>query len=269
MTERSESKLSVLASTCISSAVYAIVLNPLDVIKNTQIGSLNRLSVKHSIEQIISHKGLPNLWRGISPSLVSILGVNLVHYSLYEILRPPLDDWFGSLGSGLSAMVAKLTAVIVSSPIERFKTSLMGTGSGQLSFSNIGFSGLRVTLVRDVLFSGTFFLTMENLHKKHKDKHPNISRTLSCTTGAILATLITHPFDVIKTKLQTRNCCYSHLEKIPFSGIKLIVKREGLQTLTHGIWPRLGRLVLGVNIYINLYEYFKQYFDKHNFYMID
>lgn len=161
--------------------------------------------------------------------------MNIIHYTLYELLRPSFDDTFGSFGPGIAGVVAKCSAVIATSPLEKFKTMLMGTGSGTFTLSYSGFSGLKATLIRDAIFSGVFFFTMENLHQNFKEKNEHLSRILSCTAAATLAAVLTHPFDVVKTKLQTRFCCYGHLEKIPFSAVKVIQKSEGMKSLTIGI----------------------------------
>lgn len=173
-----------------------------------------------------------------------------------------MDINLGSASPGISAMIARLTSVLLSSPMEKLKTSVQGTGSGQFSLFSSGFQGFRATVIRDLIYSGTFFSLLENTHATLKDKHYLFSRTVSCTLAAVTAVLITHPFDVVKTKLQTRNSHYYELEKNPFSALKYLCKNEGCHALTTGIWPRMGKLVLGVNIYINFYEFLKKFFDN-------
>ena len=260
MTERGHSRKTVLAASSISTVIYAVVLNPFEVVKNTQIASYNHLSIPQTIRLIKAKSGFKGLWRGTVPAFLSTLISNLVYYSLYEELKPKADYYFQRLGPGLAAATSRAFSAAVASPVERLRTSVQGTGSGGFSLKTKGFQGLQATLYRDIIFSFSFFFLMENTYKVAKE-YP-LGRVLSTAFGGLVAVGVTQPFDVLKTKIQTNT--YSFKKRNSFYGVKKILLEEGFRGTCRGLAARQTKLVLGLVLYINTYELLKQFLSSIN-----
>lgn len=257
MTERGHSKSAIMGASALSTFIYVSALTPFDVVKNFSIASFPPRTSLESFRHIISENKVRGLWRGFFPGIVSNATSNMVYYPIYESARPWADKHFGSLGSGVAGVLARAASVAVSSPAERIKTSVQGTGAATIVFNWKAFTGLQATLYRDIMFSGAFFLIMENLYKKLSEQEVVGARIISSLVGGSVAVLLTNPFDVLKTKIQTQYCCFEDYENKPFKGMKSIAKNEGWRGLFWGVGPRLSKLVSGLVIYINTYEYFK------------
>jgi solute carrier family 25, member 39/40 len=243
-----------LYSSGISTAIYTFTLTPLDVIKNTQISSTQSSPLK-AIRQLVKSNGIKSLWRGLSASLLTTYSSNLIYYPLYEKTRPLMENEFGWIGPGISAIGCRFLAVLITLPMERFRTNLQGTGFKRFSLSSFG---LKATLSRDLIFGFIFFMTMENLYDYLKHEYPNSARTISCSIGALSAGTLTHPFDVVKTKIQTKLCCYSYLDKHLYKGLDFLYKTQGYKALFIGFQARITKIVFGLVLYINSYEYIKK-----------
>ena len=138
---------------------------------------------------------------------------------------------------------------------ERVRTAIQATGRGVFTMKN--FAGIRATIIRDVIFSFTLFFVLENLHRTLEDLGKWKARTLSILAGSVAAVVTTQPFDVLKTKLQARPCCYGDYEARPFQALRDIAQTEGTWELTRGLGARALKLVPGVLVYLSIYEYTK------------
>lgn len=263
MTEKGHSVLAIWTSSIFSSIIYSGIFCPFDVVKNSlQVNSYLKPTARSIISKILQIEGIKGLWRGLPQSLAINLTGNITYYTLYETLRPKTEELFGSLGFAVAGGASKLMSATLVSPVERMRTQIQGLGQGELKLSLAGFRGIQATLMRDTLFSATYFTIMENLYIYLKPTHDEKNaRLISSIVGGSLAVLLTHPFDVTKTMLQTRNCCYENYQTRPFAALKVIVQKEGLVTLTQGLVPRFTKLVPGVVVYISLYEMFKKMID--------
>jgi solute carrier family 25 protein 39/40 len=69
----------------------------------------------------------------------------------------------------------------------------------------------------------------------------------------MLASLVTHPFDVLKTRIQV---IPSHLkqEVSAFGMLRKIVKEEGLRRLFAGVGPRTAKVAPACGLMIGCYE---------------
>lgn len=263
MTEKGHSVRAILGSSVFSSIIYSGIFCPFDVVKNSlQVNSYLKPTARSLISKILQNEGIKGLWRGFPQSIAINLAGNITYYTLYETLRPKAEELFGSLGFTVAGGVSRLISAIIVSPIERMKTQIQGLGHSDLKLSYAGFRGIQATLIRDTLFSATYFTIMENLYIHLKlNYNEKKARILSSMVGGSIAVVITHPFDVMKTMMQTRHCCYEDYQTKPFVALKVIVQKEGMKSLTQGLVPRYTKLVPGLVIYISLYEMFKKMID--------
>jgi hypothetical protein len=138
--------------------------------------------------------------------------------------------------------------------VERLRTSIQGIGEGKFE---LALKGLRVTLQRDIIFSFTYFTIWENLYKMIKPYEIQFDRTFAILVGSFSAALITHPLDVIKTKVQTRYLVFERFDKNTGLALREIFRNEGLAGLYVGSQARIIKIVIGLMIYTNLYEFIK------------
>ena len=242
-------------SVSMSTLVYSILLTPFDVVKNTQISALTSKGPIFTMKYLIRDTGIKNLWRGVIASSISTFSSNIVYYPCYEISRTHFQQINETWGTGFAAMASRSFAVLITLPIERLRTSIQGIGKGKLEFTT---KGLRPTLFRDIIFSFTYFTIWENLYKELKPYGLYFDRTFSIFIGSLAAAIITHPFDVIKTKVQTRYEDFSEFDSKILRSVKTIYNNEGLQGLFIGSQARISKIVIGLMIYTNLYEFTKQ-----------
>jgi len=235
-------------------------------------------------------------WKGLVPTLArTVPGVG-VYFSTLRGLQSGLlgDIPPTALQSLCLGCTARCTAGILLIPVTVIKTrfeSGIYTYNGVLqALGNLHkteglrglTSGLLPTLLRDVPYSGLYLMFYSQLksnakyflnqteskelqiedQKETKNKKVTNSSLALINFGAsilagILASLVTHPFDVIKTKVQVSKpplkSGYVFLE---------IVKTEGPRGLFIGLLPRLLRRSLMTALSWTLYESIFEYLVK-------
>lgn len=259
MTEPGHSKQSIFIATSLSTVLYVALLSPFDVIKNSQIYSTKKLSITQAVKLAKAKSGLRGLWRGVWASLGAVGINNLVYYPLYERVKGPLGEELGAVGSGVAGGISRSVSVLLASPVEMYRTKIQATGTGVFLRR---FNGLRATITRDIVFSTVFFFFTENLNVKLKDWGELNARSASIVIGSTVAAFLTHPFDVLKTKLQTKGCLYEKYEKKTVRGVLCIGKTEGVAELSKGLFSRSLKIVPGLVIYLNSYEFIKKIVDS-------
>lgn len=193
----------------------------------------------------------------------------------------------------VSGSVARFAAVTVISPLELVRTKMQ---SASLSYDQIGaavkdavsrggwrslWSGWAPSILRDVPFSGFYFCGYEvaktyysDVFKSSSSSSSSSSSTslkinfLSGGTSALFATVLTQPFDVLKTRSQIRlgeaNFVLSASSDSVFRSAARIVETHGVSGLFVGMAPRLMKVIPACAIMITSYEYFKEVFAARN-----
>lgn len=132
------------------------------------------------------------------------------------------------------------------------------------------FTGLKVSLIRDVPFSGTFYpiysffraqlssmLHLDTCSQSERAKRLMIVSTVSSFSANVVSCTITHPLDLIRT----REICkfYNHDKSQHYSGIlqgfRKILSTDGFVGLFSGLTPRILRKGLGSIIAWTFYEF--------------
>lgn len=178
-----------------------------------------------------------------------------------------------------SGIVARATISSLVSPLELVRTNLQSTpinpgvphtlrstlrliGSMvQQSGFRALWSGLGPTLWRDVPFSGLYWAGYDISKRKLKSwTHDGKDQTwIAFVSGAgsgITAALITHPFDVMKTRRQA--IVMAPLEnRVAFGSLGAgleVVRIEGAAALFAGVFPRLVKIAPACGIMIASFE---------------
>ena len=113
------------------------------------------------------------------------------------------------------------------------------------------FSGWTATTFRDAPYAGLYFTLYKKLKSSMYSSLPAVyTNAISAAVAGLGATIITQPFDVLKTRMQLDPNLYQSFIK----GFLVIVKRDGYLGLFNGIGPRLARKPLQSMITWLVYE---------------
>jgi len=240
------------------------------------------------------HEGVLAFWKGLVPTLArTVPGVGVYFSALSSLQAACLGDKPPSPSQSLLlGSAARCTAGILFIPVTVIKTRFeSGVYTYNGIFQALGSllrteglrgltSGLLPTLLRDVPYSGLYLMFYTQLkiqsnnilvNQKEVNKVQSLDedkpkfinthnglRQFACSILAgIFASVLTHPFDVIKTKVQVSK---SHLSSV--EATKNIFKTNGIRGLFVGLVPRLLRRTLMTALSWTLYETIFQYLAK-------
>ncbi|TPX35857.1 hypothetical protein SmJEL517_g01731 [Synchytrium microbalum] len=238
------------------------------------------------VVKIVRHEGIPQLWRGLSPTLVMSVPSTVIYYVGYENVRDYLIPSFRRRGMEdyaplFAGATARTFAATIISPLELVRTR-MQSGGADKSISRVVLGvaemvkqngpsslwrGLAPTLWRDVPFSATYWAGYELL--RHRLPRPNMSNEFvrdfwsSFIAGAISGTVaatITTPFDVAKTTRQVSRDTHVRADGKMLNLIRFIVERDGWKGLFRGLSPRIAKVAPACAIMISSYEMGKVFF---------
>lgn len=252
-------------------------------------------SAVRSLLKIVRHEGPFALWSGLPPTLIMAIPSTVIYFTAYDNLKfilgytPPPPGTFNSsfLLPFVAGGSARLASVTVISPLELIRTKMQ---SQKLSYKQIGsavreaisqggirslWSGWVSTLLRDVPFSAFYFCGYEIskiyysrlLHVQPENAVPLKVNFASGATSALIASVLTQPFDVVKTRTQIQlgEANFGKVASVSTaSRISTIVAQQGLQGLYIGMVPRLLKVMPACAIMITSYEYFKEFFTARN-----
>lgn len=246
---------------------------------------------------ISKNEGLGTLWRGLSLTLFMAIPANIIYFTGYEYIRdhsPLLNHPLNPLICGLFARTMAATVV---APVELLKTRLQSIPSevrGETQKSKIlttllkdsleqfrsrgvgsMFTGLKITLWRDVPFLGIYWLCYELFKdrisraiavdfnataQKQEDWKVFTTSFLSGSFAGVIAAFFTNPFDVGKTRLQIATSEKPHQKHSMFRFLYSIYMKEGMGALYGGFGPRVMKIAPSCAIMISSYEIGKKIF---------
>ncbi|KAJ7492558.1 mitochondrial carrier domain-containing protein [Mycena latifolia] len=230
-----------------------------------------------AIRHVWRAEGIRGLWKGVGTTLVigvpSATSYMLTYDHLLNVVLPPL---LPAAAVPLTAgILARSTITSIVSPLELVRTNLQSTPahpnspntlrsvltsvSGLVRDNGVRFlwRGLGATLWRDVPFSGLYWAGYETT-KKAFARNGQSGAWVAFIGGAFSGTsaaLVTHPFDVLKTRRQA--LIMSSASAAKTSSIRLllrIVQTEGTATLFAGLMPRVAKIAPACGIMIACYE---------------
>ncbi|CAH02998.1 Mtm1p [Kluyveromyces lactis] len=266
-------------------------------------------STWEAFTKISEVEGLATLWRGLSITLLMAIPANVVYFSGYEMFRDhsPMRDSYPSLNPLFCGATARMVAATTVAPLELIKTRLQSIPRSrkdtttQMMFKDllketrneirsggykVLFKGLEITLWRDVPFSAIYWGSYE-FYKKNFwidfseqclrwNLSPNwdffINSFIGGSVSGSSAALLTHPFDVGKTRMQItmdienkqRNTLVSPKKRVSARGmfkfLYNIKQTEGYGALYTGLIPRVMKIAPSCAIMISTYELSKRLF---------
>ncbi|KAF5346920.1 hypothetical protein D9758_010090 [Tetrapyrgos nigripes] len=201
-----------------------------------------------------------------SPYFANVLTENVGARKAGESVLPKLN----TQGNLISGAVARVSVGFLFNPLSvmkaRFESNMYAYTSMRSAFLSIArggpselFRGFSATSLRDAPYAGMFMVFYEGLKRHASSVLPTDSpgetallHSMCGATASGLATAATHPFDVIKTKLQVLS---SEERYRGFtSTVRTIWKERGVMGYLDGVSLRLGRKVLSSAIGWGVYE---------------
>merc|ERR1719206_336009 len=187
-----------------------------------------------ALVKIAKVEGVRSLYTGLSVRLWMSVPASTIYYSTHEALRRHFrydrndtNRALSALTPMISGMTARLFAATTVSPLELMCTQMMAQTIGRdlniregmrMNLKQGGllslWKGLIPTLWRDVPFSGVYWMCYEYYkasltRRLDQSSRWNVWLTSFLSGGAsgTVATLATHPFDVLKTRKQASMLC--------------------------------------------------------------
>lgn len=270
-----------------SGSAAAILLQPLDVLKTRQQGvvttgspdlvgpvTTGRVSTREAFRGIIADHGVAGLWRGLKPTLMRAAIGPGVFFSILDVVQGRRGDDYAApkLTVFLEGALARSVAGTLLCPLGVVKTRYEYTrdvhvpGVGNM-LARIAreegvpglFRGLVPTLVRDIPSTGLYLMFYKSVFQPRfrslaAAADVEVSQTIvnlaAAGLAAVVATVISQPFDVLRTTLQLNN------DLSLYEGAMSVWRTRGLAGFGQGLGPRLLRRPLNMAITWTLYEKF-------------
>jgi len=264
----------------IAGGMAAFIVQPMDVIK-TRLQQLNKnpkyTGVGATFKTIIREEGIPALWKGSMPTIYRVLPGAGMHFLFLNKITNLFQSEQGKnltpLQNFLAASMSRSLTTTILCPITVVKTRFEVASTGAYNIpkytstwnalvtiaKNEGlagmYSGLIATLIRDVPYAGMSYLFYEQgkLYIQKNTSLPLPTMVVNATAAGLaggLATVLTHPSDVIKTRMQMPGRTYPGV----FAAVIAIYKKEGVHGFFKGIVPRTTRRILVMSFTWVLYE---------------
>uniref|UniRef100_A0A8C1ZIA9 Mitochondrial glutathione transporter SLC25A40 n=1 Tax=Cyprinus carpio TaxID=7962 RepID=A0A8C1ZIA9_CYPCA len=231
--------------------------------------------------KIIRMEGIRSLWSGLPPTLVMAVPATVIYFTCYDQLCAVLKLRMGDQSDYaplLAGAIARVGSVTVISPLELIRTKMQSEKQSYRELSAVIKSALHSegwrslwrgwgpTLLRDVPFSAMYWFNYEKgkawLCQYYNSTDPTFAITF--TAGALsgsFASVVTLPFDVVKTKRQNMTLMFS---SSTYHLMKRIVAENGVSGLFAGFLPRLIKVAPACAIMISTYEFGKAFFRRYN-----
>jgi solute carrier family 25, member 39/40 len=282
----------VKAAAC-GSAAAASLLAPLDVVRTRAqalaelaAGTKPALGPLAVARDIARREGVLRLWRGVVPSVAAAAPSSVLFMTSYETLKARLQSRGHTPPSAAlaAAAAARALTVALTCPLELLRTRIQAqapAAAGAARLRSYGglvdalraalrdggvralWTGLAPQLWRDVPYSALFWPLAERLRllvgaaSGRDASGPQINFAVGAM-AAVVAAALTHPFDVVKTRMQVQvvdegggGRMQSHAL---VATLARIFKSEGPRALYVGLTARCARIVPSSAIFLATYE---------------
>lgn len=256
----------------LSGTCSTLLFQPLDLVKtrvqsSISVNGARPVGMVTIVANVVQQDKVIGLWRGLVPSISRCVPGIGIYFSTIHYLKGKFEHSKKPLESMLIGGSARSVAVVTMLPFTVLKTRYE---SGEFHYKNMYrglstiyslegvkglFSGIAPTLLRDVPFSGLYFMfytqlkQLSILESVPDSKLPMLHFTCGVTAG-MTASLITQPADVLKTHMQLYPHRYGRLR----NAVKFVYERDGIEGFWRGIVPRTIRRTLMAALAWTVYE---------------
>lgn len=249
-----DSAAPVLVPSSLGTLLATLAGNHFDVVKTRQMLGGPQHSITAVLRMIARSEGKKVLLSGIKPALVAGVAGNALYFLLYETLKHRATDALGSIGFGLAAFASRAAAVTVMIPVEVARTRAYASADTLQQVSV--FRGLQTQVWRDVLWSTfcwqlyeTTFPRLESAGVSH-----SLSSVLCGIAAGVGASVLTHPLDLLKTRLQVGES----LEENTFLGLRGLWAQERSRIFTLGLSAHCLKSVVNMSVFMYVYTTLRQ-----------
>lgn len=257
-----------------SGTCSTILFQPLDLVK-TRLQTAATITIEPScnngmiatLGKVVKNERLFGLWKGMTPSIIRCVPGVGMYFSSLTYLKTNLCEHPGPLQAIALGVCARTLTTVTMIPITVIKAR---SESGVYRYSGVGgafktiynkegvrglTSGLMPTVLRDAPFSGLylmFYTQAKNKIPRHYlegSTGPFLHFTCGVLAG-VLASLVTQPFDVVKTKMQLYPDKFT---SFPQSTV-MVYKKYGPAGYFKGLVPRMVRRTLMAAMAWTVYE---------------
>jgi len=263
-----------LLSGALSGFASCVILQPLDLLKTRlQQGNLQFATAGPSssvggktlraAKLVLANDGLQGFWRGTTPTVArNVPGVALYFASLNQLRSILPNSVAGNLLAGATARSSVGLVLMPMTVIKtRMESSIYHSTGIRAAMNDIlkthGFRGLFAgfwpTTLRDAPTAGLFLVSYEQIRGVLSRSVRTAQTTIDASAGAAaagFATLVTAPFDTIKTRQQLRPSVYTSILQTG----RLLYLNEGLTSFFRGVSLRCIRKAASSGIAWSLYE---------------
>lgn len=227
-----------------------ILLQPLDVVKTRMLTGESRIRFLPLTSQIIRNEGVTALWMGSVASLIRLTGGVGVYFSILTHFFPFIDTQspgfkWETFGVGVFARsIATITMAPASLLKTRMESGIRSSASVKTILKSEGLSGFSKgvipTLIRDSPYSGLLLLFVSSFRRTFETRVASTDAVniLSGGLGGALATIVTHPGEVLKTYSQL-NTKPGFTRLLPL--IQNVYSKDGVSGFFRAAVPRVIR----------------------------
>ncbi|XP_033121495.1 mitochondrial glycine transporter A-like [Anneissia japonica] len=254
-----------------SGTCSTILFQPLDLVKTRLQSSVimdgASGSMLRTFNNVVRNEHILGLWKGMVPSISrTVPGVGM-YFCCLQMLKNTFDCHnpgpLQAIGLGVvGRCFAGATLIPITVVKTRFESKVYNyqslVGALKKIYTTEGgkglTSGLSATLLRDAPFSGLYLMFYTQTKKKMPiDVDRRYTPTLNFASGIIagvLASTVTQPADVVKTRMQL----YPEKYKTISVTIRKIMAEEGAKAMYTGLVPRCLRRTLMAAMAWTVYE---------------
>ena len=185
---------------CISGSLSGLIevsiSHPLDRIKTKlQESALEHknISLTNCVKQINSQNGF---YKGFTPRIIGIVPMRFIYWGTLISMNDITKHESNIVKYIVPGLVAGVIQSCIDNPIEVIKIKLMTNNNNIINYNKL-YTGFNACLIRNILFAiPVGICTRLNLFD---------NSFLAGATGGIIGSIISHPFDVMKTEMQRCN----------------------------------------------------------------
>ncbi|OII73286.1 mitochondrial carrier protein [Cryptosporidium ubiquitum] len=240
--------------------------------------NINTLKI---IRELYRHRGMRTFWTGLFPTMMFNIPSNIIFFNTYYYFLNAMG-----FSPGIAGIQARTITTLFVCPMEFVRTRIQAQIGNELflNLNGVGakvyrrnaplldsircinvyqlWSGLWITILRDVPFTAVYWTLTEKLRiilQRKMDSGPKKTIKLfsiAAFSGTV-ATLVSHPLDIIKTNIQTHSFNHNLLGKDPISARRIVsslFQRRGLKNFYTGVFPRILKIVPSCAISLALFE---------------
>lgn len=273
------SLVKAFAAGSLSGTCSALLFQPFDLVKTrlqvegTALSSAERLKLGgsngmlYTFYSVARREHIGALWRGLVPALSRCVpGIGMYFCALHGLSRFTSEErtLVESVLLGASARtIAGITLLPVTVVKTRYESGFYSYSSMLDALMSIWrreggkglYSGLLATVARDAPFSGLYLMFYTKIKRQAKNGlgTPELRAFETFVSGSlagVVASVVTQPADVVKTRLQL----FPHKYNSTGSAVFCILKTNGVFGFFKGLVPRAVRRTLMAAMSWTVYE---------------